>query len=55
MILRVANEQFPTKRPRISIPLFNDNTHRKFEDIELVMEKAAILREEEGASDVRYV
>ena len=49
-ILRVIREQFPDRfRDTRNIPSFNDHPTRTFDDVELVLEKAAILREEEGA------
>ncbi len=51
-ILRVANEQFPREGEYgwSHIPSFNDSPERTFDDIELVLEKAAVAREEEGAT-----
>lgn len=48
-IKKVIKEQFPDEACTWGIPVFNDAKGRTFEDVELVLEKAAVLREEEGA------
>ena len=47
-IHNVINEQFPREYPW-NIPNFNDFQGRTFDEVEIVLEKAAVLREEEGA------
>jgi len=53
VIRKVIGEQFGnggySEGVPPSIPGFNDEKTRTFDEVELVLEKAAILREEEGA------
>jgi hypothetical protein len=47
-ILQTIKEQYPNQE-FTHIPMFNDAKGRTFDEVERVLEKAAILREEEGA------
>lgn len=46
-IRKIIREHFPERYS--FIPGFNDHPKTQWEDVEMVMEKAAVLREEEGA------